>query len=301
MAAELVAVLGLAGAAVCWVVLAAPELPPLWRWLQRAARRGLHVDRLAVDLAQAELPWFTPASWIAVRWCLAVIAGLIAYLVFGLVVLGLVAALAAYHLAGLGLEARRRQAETRRQRALLDAMRFGVSVMSRAGGALQMLHALAQSGPVEAQPIFRELLADAGSDQTHLLLGAVERMRARLADPLFDDISIVLILHWKQGGKLVPALEALVADWNETLRLQREAKALRAGVEASVLLLTALPFVFLFLVRFLAPALLVPLGRPLGEIVFALAVAWMVLGYRVLQRMSEAPREERIALNEAAL
>jgi tight adherence protein B len=301
MGAEIVAFVALAGAAVCWVVLAAPELPPAWRWLRRVIGQALRVDRLAVDLAQADLRWFTPASWIAVRWGLAAFIGLIAYLVFGLVVLGLVAVLAAYHLIGLGLEARRRQAETRRQRALLDAMRFGVSVMSRAGGALQMLQALAQSGPIEAQPIFHELLADAGSDQAHLLLGAVERMRARLADPLFDDISIVLVLHWKQGGKLVPALEALVADWNETLRLQREAKALRAGVEASVLLLTALPFVFLLLVRFLAPALLVPLGRPLGEIVFALAVAWMVLGYRVLQRMSEAPREERIELNEAAL
>jgi tight adherence protein B len=301
MAAELVLILALAGAAVCWVVLVAPELPPAWRWLRRAIRQALHVDQLAVDLAQADLRWLTPATWIAVRWSLAAVAGLVAYVVFGLVVLGLVAALAAYHVVGLALEARRRQAETRRQRALLDAMRFGVSVMSRAGGALQMLQALSQSGPIEAQPIFRELLADAGSDKAHLLLDAVQRMRARLADPLFDDLSIVLILHWKQGGKLVPALEALVVDWNETLRLGRDAKALRAGVEASVLLLTVLPFVFLLLMHVMAPALLLPLGTPLGEIVFALAVAWMVLGYRVMQRMSEAPREERISLNEAAL
>lgn len=301
MVVEIVAFAALAGAAVCWAVLVAPEVPTGWRWLKRSVRRLLRVDQVAVDLAQADLRWFTPATWIAVRWALATVAGLFAYLLFGLVVLGLVAALAAYHLVGLGLEALRRQAETRRQRALLDAMRFGISVMSRAGGALQMLQALSQSGPIEAQPIFRELLADAGSDKAHLLLDAVQRMRAKLADPLFDDISIVLVLHWKQGGKLVPALEALVTDWNETLRLQRDAKALRAGVEASVLLLTVLPFVFLLLMHFMAPALLVPLGRPLGEIVFALAVAWMVLGYRVMQRMSEAPREERISLNEAAL
>jgi tight adherence protein B len=301
MVAEIVAFVALAGAAVCWFVLVAPDLPFAWRWLRRSVRRALRIDRVAIDLAQAELRWFTPASWIATRWTVSVVGGLVAYLVFGLVVLGLVAALAAYHLVGLALEARRRQAESTRQRALLDAMRFGVSVMSRAGGALQMLQALSQNGPIEAQPIFRELLADAGSDKAHLLLDAVRRMRARLADPLFDDISIVLVLHWKQGGKLVPALEALVNDWNETLRLQRDAKALRAGVEASVLLLTLLPFVFLLLMHFMAPGLLVPLGKPLGEIVFAFAVAWMVLGYRVLQRLSEAPREERITLNEAAL
>jgi Flp pilus assembly protein TadB len=180
-------------------------------------------------------------------------------------------------------------------------MRFGISVMSRSGGALQMLQTLAASGPFEARPIFHELLAEADSDRPHLLLQAVRRTRDRLADPLFDDISIVLALHWRQGGRLVPALEALVLDWNEALRLQRDARALRAGVEASVLLLTVLPFVFLLLMRVTAPALLAPLGKPLGEVAFACAVAWMVLGYRVLQRMSEAPREERLELEEAAL
>src|SRR5260370_21116521 len=96
-------------------------------------------------------------------------------------------------------------------------MRFGVSVMSRAGGALQMLQALSQSGPIEAQPIFRELLADAGSDKAHLLLDAGQRTRAKLADPLFDDISIVLVLHWKHSGKLGTALEALVDYRHSTL------------------------------------------------------------------------------------
>jgi len=298
---ELIAGGALVAAAICWFVVAAPELPAVSRWLGERIRRALHVERVGTDLAQAQLRWLSPASWIAIRWGTAVLAGVIAYLVFGLVVLGLVAVLAVYHLAGLALEARRRQVETRRQRALLDAMRFGVSVMSRAGGALQMLRALSETGPIEAQPVFRDLLAEAGSDKPHLLLRAVQRMRERLADPLFDDISIVLALHWKQGGRLVPALETLVTDWNETLRLQRDAKALRAGVEASVVLLTVLPFVFLLLMHFMAPALLLPLGKPVGEIVFAVAVAWMVLGYRVLQRMSEAPREERIAINEAAL
>jgi tight adherence protein B len=301
MAADLLAVLILVAAAICWAVVALPELPAAWRWLRRTVRRWLRVDRAAVDLAQAGLPWLSPWSWTAARWCLAAVTGLVAYLVFGLAVLALVAALAAYHLAGLGLEARRRQAEAIRQRALLEAMRFGVSVMSRSGGALQMLQTLAAGGPFEARPIFRELLADADSERPHLLLDAVRRTRVRLADPLFDDISIVLALHWRQGGRLVPALEALVADWNEALRLQRDARALRAGVEASVLLLTVLPFVFLLLMRVTAPSLLAPLATPLGEVVFACTVAWMVLGYRVMQRMSAAPLEERLELEEAVL
>jgi Flp pilus assembly protein TadB len=259
------------------------------------------LERVADDLAQAGLRSMSPWQWVGVRWGLAAVAGVAGYLAFGLAMIGMVTGLATYHLLALALESRRRQAEARRQRALLDAIRFGVSVMARAGGTLLMLRALAESGPIDAQPVFRQLLADAGSDVPGLLIGAVERARARLADPLFDDIALALTLHWTRGGRLAPALEALAASWDETLRLEREARALRAGLDASVALLTVLPFVFLFLAHVLAPALLEPLGRPLGEIALALAVGWMVIGYRVMQGLSEAPREERLSTEEVGL
>ena len=127
---------------------------------------------------------------------------------------------------------------------------------------------------------------------------ALDRVRDRIADPLFDDLALALTLHWRRGGKLVPALEALVADWTETLRLQSEAKAMRSGVEASVILLALLPFVFLITLQLLAPALLAPFRSTAGEVVFGLAVAWMAFGYGVLQRMSEPPRESRLRLRE---
>jgi len=127
----------------------------------------------------------------------------------------------------------------------------------------------------------------------------LDKIRERVADPLFDDVVLALTLHWRQGGKLVPALEAVVSDWSETLRLQREAKALRSGVEASVALLALLPFVFLITVQLLAPTLLAPFRSPAGEVVFGLAIAWMALGYGILQRMSRPPRESRLRLREA--
>ncbi|HXM70300.1 MAG TPA: type II secretion system F family protein [Thermoanaerobaculia bacterium] len=171
--------------------------------------------------------------------------------------------------------------------------------MSRAGSATQMLEALAESGPYEARRIFREVVAAGGYGPGGTAFAeALDRVRDRIADPLFDDLALGLSLHWRRGGKLVPALEALVADWSETLRLQAEAKAMRSGVEASVILLAFLPFVFLVTLQLLAPALLAPFRSAAGEVVFGLAVAWMALGYGVLQRMSEPPRESRLRLRE---
>jgi tight adherence protein B len=298
MGTELVAFIALAGAVACWTALAAPDLAAAGHRLRLALRRWSRIERVGIDLAQADVHWISPWQWLALRCGLAAAAGIAAYLVFGLAAIGLVGALAAYHLTALALESRRRQVEARRQHALLDAVRFGVALMSRSGGALHMLRALAESGPIGAQNIFRQLLVDAGSEQAGQLIDSVERTRARLADPLFDDIALALTLHWTHGGRLAPSLEALVTSWDETLRLDREARALRAGIDASVWLLTVLPFVFLLLAHVLSPSLLDPLGQPVGEIALALAVSWMVIGHRVMQRLSEAPRDERLPREE---
>ena len=260
---------------------------------------ALRPETVRVALAQAGLDSIPTEVWILLRAGGALLAGVVAWAWFGLPVLGLVAFVITYHLAGVALEAKRRGFESRRQEALLEAVRHGIAVMSRAGSATQMLEALAESGPYEARRIFREVVAAGGYGPGGTAFAeALDRVRDRIADPLFDDLALGLSLHWRRGGKLVPALEALVADWSETLRLQAEAKAMRSGVEASVILLAFLPFVFLVTLQLLAPALLAPFRSAAGEVVFGLAVAWMALGYGVLQRMSEPPRESRLRLRE---
>lgn len=302
MGAARLLVFGALGAAVlCLVVVAWPDLRRSAAWLRRLARRILRLEAARLSLAQAGLHTIPVPAWIGGRFGLALLAGLVAWFWFGFPVLGLIGFVVVYHLLGVALEVRRRRAEARRQEALLEAIGYGVAVMSRAGNATQMLEALAESGPWQAREIFRDVVGAGGYGPGGVAFTeTLERVREEIADPLFDDICLALFLHWRQGGKLVPALEALIADWSETLRLQREAKAMRAGVEASVILLAVLPFVFLVTVQLLGPALLAPLRTPAGEVVFALAVAWMSLGYGVLQRMSEPPREQRLRLREAA-
>src|SRR6202049_2616242 len=250
----------LVGALLCVGVIVAGDLRVGLRWVRRRLAMALRPETVRVALAQAGLDSIPTEVWILLRAGGALLAGVVAWAWFGLPVLGLVAFVVTYHLAGVALEAKRRGFESRRQQALLEAVRHGIAVMSRAGSATQMWE--------------------------------------WLAEPLFHDLAAGLSLHWRRGGKLVPALEALVADWSETLRLQAEAKAMRSGVEASVILLAFLPFVFLVTLQLLAPALLAPFRSAAGEVVFGLAVSWMALGYGVLQRMSEPPRESRLRLRE---
>jgi Flp pilus assembly protein TadB len=296
----LLAVAALATAGVCLLLLAAPDLQLAVRRLRPSVVRLLAAEGTALALAQAELRWMPVPLWVGLRIGLSVILAALAGVWFGLAVLGLVCGVVIYQALGMALEVRRRRAEARRQSALLEAIRYGGAVMARSGNAGQMIEALAESGPFQARRIFKEIV-DARDEATSGLglAPAIERMRSQIADPVFDDLALALSLHWRQGGRLVPALEVLVADWAQTLSLQREAKAMRAGVEASVLLLALLPFLFLVTLQLLAPALLAPLRSSFGEVLFGFAVAWMVAGYRLLQRISQPPREDRIRLRES--
>ncbi len=295
------AVAGLAIAFAAITAIAAGELAAVYRPSLHRIGRWIRPESVRIALAQAGLASIPVPAWIAARVTVAVAAATVAWMWFRLPVLGLIAFLVVYHLIGTALEFRRRGYESRRQDALLDAVRHGIAVMSRAGNATSMLEALADGGPFEVRPLFREIVVAGGSGPAgEMFVRELEKIRERVADPLFDDVVLALTLHWRQqGGKLVPALEAVVSDWSETLRLQREAKALRSGVEASVALLALLPFVFLITVQLLAPTLLAPFRSPAGEVVFGLAIAWMALGYGILQRMSRPPRESRLRLREA--
>ncbi len=291
----------LAGALVCLAIMAIDDLASVAGWLRRRAGRLLQPEPVRVALAQAGLDSIPVPAWLLGRLGASLLAGAAAWAWFGLPVLGLITFLVIHHLIGVALEIRRRRFEARRQEALLEAVRHGIAVMSRAGSATQMLEALAAGGPYQTRRLFAEVVSAGGFGPGGVAFAeALDRVQERLADPLFDDFALALSLHWRRGGKLGPALEALATDWSETLRLQQEAKALRSGVEASVMLLALLPFVFLLTLQVLAPELLAPFRSPAGEVVFGLAVVWMAFGYGVLQRMSQPPRESRLRMREAA-
>ena len=295
----LLVVVGLTIAFASLAAIVAGDLASAAQQIRRQVARLMRLEAVRVSLAQAGLVSIPVPAWILARIGLAIATAAIAWAWFRLSVLGLIAFLVVYHLAGTALEFRRRGFEARHQEALLEAVRHGIAVMSRAGNATSMLEALAEGGPFEVRPLFKEIVQAGGSGPAgESFVRQLEKIRERVADPLFDDVVLALTLHWRQGGKLVPALEAVVTDWSETLRLQREAKALRSGVETSVLLLALLPFVFLVTLQMLAPTLLAPFRSPMGEVVFGLAIGWMALGYGILQRMSQPPRESRLRLRE---
>src|ERR1700730_3106132 len=252
--------IGLAGAAVSWLLMTIPELKDRGHLLSKVGRRligVMGVETARVALLQADLDWLAVRWWLGVRLGLSIATGVLTFALFHLWVLAGLSILACFYLAGLALEFRRRRVQLARQRALLDAIRYGAAVMSRSGNLLQMLTALAEHGPWQVRRLFRHIVDRVqGSSGNTTLTDAIQEVQRQFADPMIDDVALALVLHERQGSRLVPALETLASDWEQTLALQREAKALRAGA----------------------------------------AVECMVFGHAVLHQMPPPPAEERVSL-----
>jgi Flp pilus assembly protein TadB len=276
-------------------------------WVLLSGRRSLggaaarsswrFIERQRVSLAQAGVGRLPIEAWIAARAAVSLLVGVAAWLYFGVFVLAPLTALVVHHLIGLGLERRRRRSEELRQQALLDAIRYGAAVMSRAGNATQMTRALAETGPVRARQIFAAVVEEIDRGQgAASLAGALQRQAELLADPLFDDFVVAVTVNARYGAKLVPALETQLMAWENRLALRREARALRAGQELAVRILPLSLFGFLIVLQLISPELLLPLRSPLGELLMGAAVASMTYGYRVLQRMASETRIDRLEM-----
>lgn len=255
------------------------------------------VEHQEVALRQAGAQAVRVWAWIGGRVGLSVVAGILAWAYFGVLVLAPLTALVVHHIIGLGLERRRRRSEESRQQALLDAIRYGAAVMARAGNAMQMIRALAQTGPVAARPIFIGVVDEVDGGQGRLSLPEALHLQAeRVADPLFDDLVVAVEVNARYGAKLVPALETQLVAWENRLALRQEGRALRAGQELAVRILPLALFSFLCILQLISPDLVRPLRTPTGELLLGAAVASMTYGYRMLQRMASDPPTERLQM-----
>src|SRR5438034_10814657 len=179
--------IGLAGAAISWLVMTIPELRDrghLWSRVRRRLIGVMGVETARIALVQADLDWLAVRWWLGVRLGLSSAAGVLTFGLFHLWVLAGLSILACHYLAGLALEFRRRRVQLARQRALLDAIRYGAAVMSRSGNLLQMLTALAEHGQWQVRRVFRPVVDRVQGSSGKTLTDAIQEVQRQFADPM---------------------------------------------------------------------------------------------------------------------
>lgn len=186
----------------------------------------------------------------------------------------------------------RRQA---RRAALQDALADAVDALRasvRTGMSVEEgLLALARTGPAPLRPALRELARDlrlAGFDE------ALLRAQARLADPLFDTVAAALLMAHRVGGHhLGSVLDSLGQAVRGAARAEREVRAQQARTVLSARIIAALPLGLVAIVRGLSPHYLDPFATPTGQLLLALCVLSVAVGYAAMRRATRLPTMER--------
>ncbi|MFN8473863.1 MAG: type II secretion system F family protein [Anaerolineae bacterium] len=168
---------------------------------------------------------------------------------------------------------------------LRDAIRSGLSVQ-------EALVGLARVGPEALRPEFVTLVRDMQLDGGEAGLVA---MRDRLADPLFDIVAATLILNDRLGGRNVSqVLDELAETTRAQLRVQDELRAHQAQTVLSARVVAVMPLIVLIIIRQMNPRYLAIFNDWSGQVILALCVLSIAIGYGAMLWITRLPAERRI-------
>jgi tight adherence protein B len=186
--------------------------------------------------------------------------------------------------------ARRRRAELRAVWPevvddLVSAIRAGLSLP-------EALMALAERGPEEVRAEFAQF----GEDYrvSGRFVDSLDRLKARLADPVADRIVEALRITREVGGTdLVRLLRTLGQLLREDLRTRGELEARQSWTVNGARLATAAPWAVLVMLS-TRPETAAAFNSPAGALVLASGAGVSVLAYWLMVRLGRLPEEARV-------
>ena len=269
------------------VLCASPWLWPLSERTPRPARRGRLV-RLIEEAGLAAVPVRTVVAVIVAA---ALVSASLVWLVTGLAVLAVLAALAGGSAPVALLHGRRlRLRKARRQLwpdvcdLLIAAIRVGLSLPDAVAS-------LSESAPSMLRPAFATFARDLRA--TGRFESSIDRLKSTLADPIADRIIETLRMARQVGGTdLTGVLRALSTSVRADAALRGEVEARQSWIRGAAVLGAVAPWVVLALLV-LRPEGAQAYGTPEGAVVIAVGAVVCFVAFRIMLRIGRLPEPRR--------
>lgn len=167
---------------------------------------------------------------------------------------------------------------------LVSAVRSGLSLPDSVA-------TLGAVGPAGVRPAFADFAADYRSTANFGL--SVDRLKARLADPVADRILETLRMAREVGGtELVTVLRNLSAYLRQEAAIRSEVEARQSWVRNAAKLGVAAPWVVLLLLG-TRPEAAVAYNSPVGATLIVAGLAASLIAYRIMVGIGRLPEERR--------
>ncbi len=267
-------------------------------------RRRLPSTRVSVSargrswLSAAGLDGVGPIRFGAASVVAGGLGGAVVLVVIGSIGVAVVACLAGcfgptvyYRSRGRGLRAARRRGWPDAIELLAGAVRAGDTLPAAIG-------VVADRGPESLRPVFRDVVSDHRVSGD--LVGALERMGARVADPTADRIVRTMVLAHRVGGReLGRVLRTLSAFLRDDVAARREIESRQSWTVVAARVSASAPWLVLVLVAS-RPQGARAFDSPTGIAVLLGGAIVTAMGYRMMMRLGRLPEEPRVLAVEAA-
>ncbi|MBO0982108.1 type II secretion system F family protein [Microbacterium sp. SD291] len=269
------------------LLCASPWLWPVRAPGERIRRRG----RLVRLIEEAGLGTLEQRVVVAAIIAFAVAAASVVWLLTGIPILALLAAVAGGSAPVLLLRARRlRLRKVRRQLwpdvcdLLIASIRVGLSLPDAVAS-------LAESAPSMLRPAFAVFARDLHA--TGRFETSLDRLKTSLADPIADRIIETLRMARQVGGtELTGVLRALSASVRADAALRGEVEARQSWIRGAAVLGAVAPWIILGLLV-MRPEGASAYGTPEGVLVICAGAAISVFAYRIMIRIGRLPEPGR--------
>ena len=254
--------------------------------------------RVVAWLEAAGLAHVRPAQFVAASAAAGLGGATVAFAVVGSTGVALVAAIgltaapfAYYRSRGRALRAERRRAWPDAIELLAGAVRAGETLPAA-------LAVVGDRGPEVLRPEFQALVTD--HRVTGDLVGALERLAGRVADPIADRVVQTLVLAHRVGGReLGRVLRTLSAFVRDDVAARREIESRQSWTVVAARVAAASPWLVLVLVAS-RPQGARAFDSPTGIVVLLVGGLVTVVGYRLMLRIGRLPEEPRILVGPRA-
>jgi tight adherence protein B len=192
----------------------------------------------------------------------------------------------------VGISLRAQHFHARVQVALVDAIRQLRDAL-RAASVRRGIELLATKGPPALQADFQRVL-----DREGALGGldpALRELRARLADPIADQLIDALLVSLATGGGLLgQTLDDLAAQAEGDLEIRAAIRTEQWEVRATALVLALVPAALLLYLKLVSPEAVAAFDLPLGQALLLGCAVLCVAGYVGVLKVARLPERPRL-------
>ncbi len=262
---------------------------PLTDWINRGVSKSSYGNKIARDLARADLK-LKPGEYVIMMGLAAVLLGVVGWFIGGKsLIFGGVGILGGLMIPGMYV----RKQQTKRLRKFDDQLADMLNLMVnglRAGfSTMQAMEAVSKELPAPISDEFLRVVQEMqlGVPMEH----GLENLLVRIPSPDLDLVITAINVQREVGGNLAEILDTISYTIRERVRIKGEIRVLTSQSSYSGKFLSAMPLFVIGILYLLnkeyMQTFFLPSSAPCGYIALGLAGTLIVIGYFVMTKIAD--------------